>query len=128
VIRRQVGQYFVYVLASRSRALYVGVTNNLERRVYEHKHKLVPGFTARHNIVRLVHFEETEDIVSAIERERLIKGWTRAKKVALVEATNPTWEDLAADWSGTRTARPSVPPGRSGRQWGVKAPPQPMSS
>ena len=90
--------YFVYILASRSRTLYTGVTNDLQRRVYEHKHKLVPGFTARYNITRLVYFEETSDVLSAIEREKAIKGWTRAKKVALIEGVNPTWEDLSADW------------------------------
>jgi len=100
VNKRQVKKYFVYIIASRSRTLYVGVTNDLERRVYEHKHKLISGFTAKYKITRLVHFEETEDVMSAIEREKQIKGWTRAKKVALVEAANPTWEDLAEEWGG----------------------------
>ncbi len=88
----------MYIVASRSRTLYVGVTNDLERRVYEHKKKLLPGFTSKYNISRLVHYEETENVLSAIAREKQIKGWTRAKKVALVESTNPTWEDLAEEW------------------------------
>ena len=70
--------YFVYIMASRSRTLYTGVTNNLERRVYEHKNKLVDGFTTRYNINRLIFFEATDDVLSAIAREKEIKGWTRA--------------------------------------------------
>jgi len=91
-------QYFVYILASKSRRLYVGVTNNMERRLYEHKHKLADGFTARYNINRLVHFEDTTDVLAAITREKQIKGWLRAKKNALIESGNPTWEDLSEAW------------------------------
>ncbi len=91
--------YYVYILASKSRRLYAGVTNNLERRVFEHKNKLVEGFTKQYHIDRLVHFEETSDVLSAISREKQIKARGRAKKVALVEAGNPTWEDLAESWS-----------------------------
>ncbi len=87
-------------MASRSRTLYPGVTNNLERRAYEHKHKLVDGFTTRYNINRLVFFEVTDNVLSAIAREKEIKGWTRAKKVALIEVSNPTWEDLSTQWEG----------------------------
>ena len=79
--------YYVYILASASRTLYVGVTNNLERRVLEHRRKLIPGFTARYNINRLVHFEVFGDIRAAIGREKQIKGWLRSKKIALIEAT-----------------------------------------
>jgi putative endonuclease len=92
------GRYFVYILASKSRKLYVGVTNDLERRIYEHKQKLADGFTAKYRIARLVHFDETSDIVTAIEREKQIKGWLRDKKVALIESSNPTWEDLSEAW------------------------------
>jgi putative endonuclease len=99
VTGRRAKTYFVYIMASKSRTLYIGVTSDLEQRVYEHQHKLIPGFTAKYNITRLVHFEETGDVMSAIEREKQIKGWTRSKKVALVESTNPIWEDLASDWS-----------------------------
>jgi putative endonuclease len=91
-------QYYVYIVASRSRNLYTGVTNDLERRVFEHKNKLVPGFTARYNVERLVYFETTEDVNTAISREKQIKGWLRSKKVALIEAVNPTWNDLSASW------------------------------
>jgi len=89
-------------VASKSRTLYTGVTNNLERRVYEHKHKLMPGFTAKYNITRLVHYEVTNDIRDAIAREKQIKGWLRAKKIALIEAENPNWRDLSEDWLDER--------------------------
>jgi putative endonuclease len=82
-------------MASRSRTLYVGVTNDLKRRAYEHKEKLVPGFTAKYKIERLVYFELTEDVHAKISREKQIKGWTRSKKVALVDSVNPTWKDLS---------------------------------
>ena len=85
-------------MTNKSRTLYIGVTNNLERRVYEHKHKLLSGFTDKYNITRLVYLEETSDIHSAIVREKQIKGWLRAKKVALIESANPHWRDLSADW------------------------------
>jgi putative endonuclease len=74
------------------------MTNDLQRRVYEHKNKLIPGFTARYNVTLLVYFEETCDVKSAIAREKQIKGWSRAKKVALIESTNPHWQDLSAEW------------------------------
>ena len=76
----------------------MGMTNDLERRVYEHKQKLADGFTAKYRIDRLVHFEETSDVLSAIEREKKIKGLLRAKKIALIESINPTWEDLSEAW------------------------------
>jgi putative endonuclease len=85
-------------MTNRSRTLYTGVTNNLERRVYEHKHKLVPGFTSKYNITQLVYFEETSDIHATLTREKQIKGWVRAKKIALIESVNPSWEDLSAGW------------------------------
>jgi len=91
-------QYCVYIMASRSRTLYTGVTNHLERRVYEHKEKLLPGFSSRYNTTRLVYYEVFGNIRSAIEREKQIKGWLRSKKIALIESVNPEWEDLAADW------------------------------
>ena len=91
-------QYYVYIMSSPSRTLYTGMTNDLQRRVYEHKQKLIPGFTASYNINRLAYFEETSDVKSAIARAKQIKGWTRAKKIALIESTNPQWQDLSADW------------------------------
>jgi putative endonuclease len=91
-------EYYVYMLASRSRALYVGVTSDLERRVGEHKAKAVPGFTSRYNIDRLVWYESTSSALDAIEREKQLKNWHREKKVWLIEMENPGWDDLAADW------------------------------
>ncbi|MGH9432263.1 MAG: GIY-YIG nuclease family protein [Terriglobia bacterium] len=92
--------FYVYIMAGKFRTLYTGVTNNLERRVLEHKHKLVPGFTSKYNINRLVHFEKFSDIRAAIQREKQIKGWLRAKKVALIISHNPTWRDLSQGWFG----------------------------
>ncbi len=91
-------QFYVYIMSSSNRALYIGVTNNLERRVFEHKNKLVEGFTARYNITRLVYFEQTPDVRVAIEREKQLKNWARSKKITLIEKTNPTWLDLSLDW------------------------------
>ena len=79
----------MYVLTNRTKTLYVGVTNDLERRMYEHKNKLVPGFTSKYNITWLAHYEQTSDVESAIAREKEIKGWRRSKKVALIESSNP---------------------------------------
>ena len=90
--------YYVYIISNGSRALYTGVTNDLERRVYEHKQKLFPGFTAKYNMTRLVYFESSPDVEAAIAREKQIEGWFRAKKLALIESTNPQWADLSADW------------------------------
>ena len=90
--------FYVYLLASKSRRLYVGVTNDLERRLYEHKSKQLDGFTKRYNIDRLVYFEQTTDILSAISREKQIKSWNRSKKIDLVEAGNPAWDDLSGEW------------------------------
>jgi putative endonuclease len=74
------------------------MTNNLERRIDEHKHKLRPGFTSEYNITRLVYVETTADVSAAIRREKQLKGWLRRKKVALIESQNPTWVDLSAEW------------------------------
>ena len=92
--------YFVYIMASRSRVLYVGVTNDLARRVNEHKQSFIPGFTQKYRISRLVYFEQFGDIRDAIAREKQIKGWVRVRKIKLIEARNPTWDDLAARWFG----------------------------
>ena len=91
-------QYFVYIMTNHARTLYTGVTSDLERRVYQHKGKLLPGFTERYNIDRLVYVEESGDVKSAIEREKQIKGWRRKRKVDLIEAANPHWEDLSEGW------------------------------
>lgn len=90
--------YCVYIMTNHSRTLYVGVTSELEKRVQQHKQKLIPGFTARYNIGILVYYEMTSDVRAAIAREKQIKGWLRAKKVALIESVNPHWEDLSEGW------------------------------
>ena len=90
--------YFVYIMTNRSKTLYTGVTNNLERRVYEHKNKLVAGFTSKYNITKLVYYEETSNVHAALAREKQIKGWRRAKKSALIEAENPEWKDISLEW------------------------------
>ena len=79
--------------------MYIGVTNNLERRLYEHRNQLVSGFTKQYNLHKLVYFEATNNVESAIAREKQLKGWTRAKKNALVEEMNPTWKDLSLEWT-----------------------------
>ncbi len=91
-------QYFVYILASRTRRLYVGVTNDLIRRVCEHKAGTASRFTRRYGITRLVCSESTPSVSDAIAREKQIKGWLRYRKVALIEAQNPAWADLSAEW------------------------------
>ena len=91
-------QYYVYIMTNKSKTLYTGVTDNLERRVYEHKNKLIEGFTKKYNITKLVYYEMTNDVQSAIEREKQIKGWLRRKKIALIEAMNPKWADLSDEW------------------------------
>jgi len=93
-----VKNYHVYIMASKSRTLYVGITSDLIRRVYEHKNKIVEGFTSRYNINRLVHFEETTDVNAAIVREKQIKGWLRNRKINLIEKMNSTWDDLSSGW------------------------------
>ncbi len=94
--------YYVYIMASKSRALYTGVTGNLERRVLQHRGKLLPGFTARYNIHRLVCYEAFGEILAAIAREKQIKSWSRRKKIALIESVNRDWKDLSATWYGTQ--------------------------
>ena len=91
-------RYYVYILTNTSRTLYVGVTNNLERRMFEHKNKLVPGFTTKYNVTWLAYYEETPSIESALAREKQIKSWRRSKKVTLVESMNPQWKDLSLEW------------------------------
>ena len=91
-------EYYVYIMTNKSRTLYTGVTNNLMRRVYEHKNKLIPGFTSKYNIQFLVYYEAGSDIHAAIAREKQIKGWLRAKKIALIDSMNPEWKDLTEEW------------------------------
>ena len=91
-------QYYVYIMTNRSRTLYIGMTNNLERRVYEHKHGLAPGFTSKYKMTQLVYDEVGDDVHATIAREKQLKGWLRAKKIALIESMNPEWDDLSAGW------------------------------
>ena len=87
--------YYVNILTNKSnKVLYTGVTNNLSRRVYEHKHKLVKGFTSKYNVNKLVYYEITNYVAATIQREKQIKGWLRKKKIDLIESLNPKWEDL----------------------------------
>ncbi len=88
-------QYYVYIMSSRSRVIYVGMTNDLRRRVEQHQQKLVEGFTQKYNVTQLVYYEVTNDVHSALAREKEIKGWRRSKKVALIESMNPTWQDMS---------------------------------
>ena len=91
--------YYVYLLTNwNNQVMYVGVTNDLERRIYEHKNKLVDGFTKKYNVEKLVYFETTSDVLVAIEREKQIKKWRREKKNQLVVGMNPEWKDLSVEW------------------------------
>jgi putative endonuclease len=106
--------YYVYIVTNRIRTLYTGVTNNLVRRVFHHERKLLPGFTRRYHIDRLVYYETFGDIRAALHREKQIKGWLRAKKVVLIVSTNPTWRDLSQDWYGKQECGgPSQSPPRA---------------
>lgn len=91
-------RYFTYIVACRSRTLYIGVTGNLEKRIFEHKWKEHDGFTADYNCDRLVWFESYQDVTRAIAREKQLKGWRREKKTALINKLNPAWVDLSKDW------------------------------
>ncbi len=102
---RREKHYYVYILSNPSGTLYTGITNRLRRRVEEHKRKVIPGFTARYNINRLVWFEVFEDVRNTIDREKKIKSWTRAKRVALIESKNPKWNDLTREWDQPETFR-----------------------
>ena len=90
--------YYVYLMASRTRVLYCGMTNNIRRRTAEHKVGIVPGFTAEYRCERLVWFEQYHYVRNAIEREKQVKNWTRTKKILLIEEKNPSWSDLSEAW------------------------------
>jgi putative endonuclease len=97
-------QYYVYMVSNRwHNVLYIGVTNSLERRMWEHKTKAISGFTKKYNCDQLVYFEQYEHIDQAIAREKQLKGWIRAKKDALIAKTNPEWKDLSAEWDSLPT-------------------------
>ena len=91
-------EYYVYIMANKSGTLYVGVTNDLERRVYEHKNKLIEGFTKKYDITRLVYFDTTDDVTAAIAKEKQLKGILRNKKMELIKTKNPLMVDLSEGW------------------------------
>ena len=88
----------VYIMTSKSGTLYVGITSNLKKRIYEHKNHLIPGFSNKYDVDRLLYFEKIGDSASAINREKQIKAWRREKKVRLIDSLNPEWKDLAGEW------------------------------
>jgi putative endonuclease len=91
-------EYYVYIMSNKSRMIYTGVTNDLERRVHENKTKLIPRFTSHYGLDKLIFYESTNDVTAAIEREKEIKGWVRRKKTALINSIDPEWKDLSKDW------------------------------
>ena len=91
-------KYFVYIVSSRSGTLYIGMTNSIYRRALQHKSGEIEGFSSKYHCGRLVYYESFDDVHKAIGREKQLKGWTRAKKIALIESKNPRWEDLAEKW------------------------------
>jgi putative endonuclease len=96
-------QYWVYIVASRSGTLYIGITNSIDRRMREHKSGEIEGFSSKYHCDRLVYFESSDDVHKAIGREKQLKGWQREKKIRLIEGRNPRWEDFAEKW-GARMA------------------------
>ena len=93
------GMYYVYIITNKNNSvIYTGVTNNLNRRIYEHKNKLIVGFSSKYNLNKLVYYVETSDVKEAIAYEKKIKGWTRAKKETLINENNPAWDDLSKGW------------------------------
>ena len=95
-------EYYVYIMANKSSTLYMGMTNDLKRRVYQHKTKAFQGFTKKYNINKLVFFETTSDVTAAIAREKAIKGLLRSKKIELIKTENPFMKDLSEDWFDSR--------------------------
>jgi putative endonuclease len=93
-------RYYIYIMANPARTLYIGVTNDIVRRIVEHKRGRAPGFVTRYGLTKLVYCEEADNVHAALAREKQLKGWLRRKKVALIESMNPTWSDLAAGWEG----------------------------
>ncbi len=92
--------YYVHVIANfNNKVLYIGITNNLVRRIYEHKDKLIAGFSATYNLNKLVYFETSNDVMVVIEREKQLKKWRREKKNLLIESMNPLWLGLSVDWT-----------------------------
>ena len=90
--------YYVYILASQTRVLYIGMTSAIEHRVFQHKTHAFAGFTAKYNVTSLVYFERHGDVMTAIRREKEMKAWRREEKIQLIESTNPKWKDLSYGW------------------------------
>ncbi len=107
---RQSKHFFIYIMTNgpKDAVLYTGVTGSLTRRVWQHKNKLIPGFTSRYNLTRLVYYEQFFYPDAAIAREKEIKGWRRSKKIYLIESMNPRWEDLAKDWGNVYKPEPAA--------------------
>ncbi len=99
--------YCAHILGSLSGTLYIGVTGNLHQRVFQHKFRQQEGFTACYEVVRLLYWESYDDVHKALAREKQLKGWTRAKKIALLERRNPKWKDLASEWLSVDAAERS---------------------
>ena len=95
---RKMKEYYVYIMTNKRSTLYTGITNDLEQGVYQHKQKSIEGFTKRYNLTQLVYFESTDDVTSAIAREKQIKRMLRSKKIALIKELNPQWKDLSETW------------------------------
>jgi len=102
--------YFVYIVASKSRVLYIGMTGHIDQRIWEHKNDMIDGFRRRYRCHRLVYYESFDDVKKAIDREKQLKRWNRAKKIWLIERENRTWEDLAKDQRHRYTLEQQVPP------------------
>ncbi|HEY4899762.1 MAG TPA: GIY-YIG nuclease family protein [Terriglobales bacterium] len=115
---RQDRRYSVYILASFTGTLYIGVTSNLPRRVWQHKQHAIEGFTDAHDVTRLLYFEVYTEVVNAITREKQLKGWRRTKKIALIEKNNPRWEDLSREWYKSDSLLPTVKITQSGDRRG----------
>ena len=96
--KRQMKNYYTYIMASKSGTLYIGMTNDIKTRVYQHKNHLAPGFTDKYNVNKLLYVETVSDPISAIKREKQLKKWRREKKVALIDSQNPDWKDLSEGW------------------------------
>jgi putative endonuclease len=107
--------YYVYIMSSQRRVLYVGMTSNIEQRSYQHKTHALGGFSAKYNVTILVYVERYGSVMSAIRREKEIKDWRREKKVALINASNPTWKDLSYGWHQRHRYQPmaNLPSGNS---------------
>jgi putative endonuclease len=103
-------EYWVYILANFHHTLYIGVTSDLSARIYQHKNHLVPGFTSKYGVDRLVYSEPTNDVRAALAREKQLKVWLRSKKIALIESANPNWEDPASSWFEPEGAKSSLSP------------------